>query len=416
MKQKHIHWSDLHGYSRLAVEATLGITNLVEAMHHNILRLPKPLGKSATTPTGGVHGAVYTVLQKSSSVVYNAIRGATHLVRGGLDDALGHIGSELEHLNSSAQREAVLSILNGVLGDHMAQHHNPLTIPMGFRHQGRALELSPEVLRNTLPDAMDTKGKILILLHGHCMNDLQWTSEGHNHGEVLAQALGYTPIYLRYNTGLHISTNGRTLDGLLETLVQAWPVEVQDICIVGYSMGGLLARSALHYASHSGHHWPQKVRKLLFVGTPHHGSMVERAGNWVDETLQASPYSSALARLGKIRSAGTTDLRYGNLVDQDWAGRDRFAPGPDTRQRLPLPATVQCYAIAAMIAKAPSALHNKWVGDGLVPLHSALGQHRDAQRALGITPERQQVFYGTSHLRLLKHPQVCAQLQRWIAE
>ena len=191
MKQKHVHWSDLHGYSRLAIEATLGVTNLVEAMHHNILRLPKPLGTSVVTPTSGVHGAVYTALQKSSALVYNTIRGVTRLVRGGLDDALGQLGSELEHQNSSAQREAVLSILNGVLGDHMTQHGNPLTIPMGFRHQGRALELSPEALRHTLPAP---KGKILVMLHGHCMNDLQWTSEGHNHGEVLAQALGYTPI------------------------------------------------------------------------------------------------------------------------------------------------------------------------------------------------------------------------------
>jgi hypothetical protein len=51
----------------------------------------------------------------------------------------------------------------------------------------------------------------------------------------------------------------------------------------------------------------------------------------VDLILGVSAYTAPLARLGKIRSAGITDLRYGNLVDEDWAGRDRFAGGGDRR-------------------------------------------------------------------------------------
>ncbi|OGB33867.1 MAG: hypothetical protein A3F78_13585 [Burkholderiales bacterium RIFCSPLOWO2_12_FULL_61_40] len=413
MKKTHIHLSDIHGYSQLAVEATLGVTDLVEAMHHNILRLPLPFGTANAAPAGAVHGAVYTVLQKTSGLVYSAIRSITKQVGGGLDAALERLRPELDHVNSSSERAAIISVLNGVLGDHMRTHNNPLTITMAFRHGGEVLELSQASLESALPQA---QGKILVLLHGHCMNELQWTRHGHNHGEALAAALGYTPMYIRYNTGLHISQNGRTFANLLEELVAAWPVPVQEVCLVGYSMGGLVARSAFYYGAQAQHSWLRQVRKLLFVGTPHHGSMVERAGNWVDVALEASPYSQALSRLGKIRSAGTTDLRHGNLLDEDWVGRDRFAPAADPRKPQKLPSNVQCYAIAAMIAKEHGELSGNLVGDGLVPLKSALGQHRDRQRALDIPQERQRVFYGTTHLGLLESKAVCEQLQTWMAQ
>jgi pimeloyl-ACP methyl ester carboxylesterase len=413
MKKKHVHLSDLHGYSRLAIEATLGVTDLVEAMHHNILKLPLPFGKTAKEPRAGVHGAVYKVLQKSSGLVYDSVRGVTKLVGGGLDAALSHLEPELAHLNSSDERAAIVSILNGVLGDHMTAHDNPLTIQMGFRREGKPLNLTPDALANAIPNP---QGKVLILLHGHCMNELQWRRNGHDHGEVLAAANGYTPMYLRYNSGLHISKNGRAFADLLEEMVRAWPVPVEEICIVGYSMGGLVARSAFHYGTQAQHGWLQYVHKLMFVGTPHHGSMVERAGNMVDLALEVSPYSEALSRLGKIRSAGTTDLRHGNLIDEDWEGRNRFAHAADQRQLSQLPAGVHCYAIAAMIAKEHCEVRGKLFGDGLVPLKSALGHHQDEDRALTFPEGHRKVFYGMTHLGLLDSPEVCAQLQSWIAE
>ena len=106
--------------------------------------------------------------------------------------------------------------------------------------------MSKEALAAAIPDV---QGKVLLMLHGHCMNELQWRRKGHDHGKVLAAANGYTPMYLRYNTGLHISQNGRALADLLEEMVQAWPVPVREISVLGYSMGGLVARSALHYGT-----------------------------------------------------------------------------------------------------------------------------------------------------------------------
>ncbi len=414
IKTRHIHWSDLHGYSRLAIDATLGVTDLVEAMHLNILRLPQPFTTARGKQRKQSHGPVHSVVRKATGLVYGSVRGVTRLVGTGLDAALGRLQPELEHIQSSKVRAAVLSILNGVLGDHMTTRNNPLTITMGWRYQGQALASNTEALRQALPQAT---GRILVMLHGHCMNELQWTTgSGHNHGDILAEHNGFTAMVLRYNTGLHVSQNGRALADQLEQLIKAWPTPVQEICIVGYSMGGLLARSAFYYGALAQHGWMQQVRKLIFVGSPHHGSMLEQAGNLVDIALEVSPYSEALARLGKIRSAGTTDLRYGNLIDEDWAGRDRFAAGADPRQPIPLPDQVQCYAIAAMIAKEHSDLGGKLVGDGLVPLKSALGQHHDSSRALVFAPDRQKVFYGMTHLGLLDSRAVYEQMQTWLAE
>lgn len=412
MKTSHIHLSDIQGCSQLAVQATLGVTDLVQAMHETILRQPWPLGKGSTHAPSGVHGVVYQVLVRSSGFVYDTVRSITRLVGNSVDTALTYLQPELIHPDSSRRRDAMVSLMNGVLGDHMKAHGNPLTIPMSLHHGGKALEITRDSLAATIAQP---SGKVLLLLHGHCMNDLQWCRHGHDHGEALAAANGFTPVYLRYNTGLHISENGRAFADLLEQLVHEWPVPVQELCMVGYSMGGLVARSAFHYGTKARQGWPGRVHRLFFLGTPHHGSMLEQAGNVLDKSLEISPYSHALSRVGKIRSAGTTDLRHGNLVDEDWAGRNRFAHFADQRAVSQLPTRVKCYAIAAMISQKHSELHGQLVGDGLVPVKSALGQHRNSARALNIPPEQQRVFYGMNHLQLLDSEAVYDQLQQWMA-
>lgn len=413
MKRPHLHLSDFQGYGQLAINAVVGITDLVEAMHHTILSLPMPLGKPGTKPTTGVHAAVYKGLEGSSALVYGTIRRITIAVGRGLNSTLEYFHPERDPVDSSSERTAMISIVNGVLGDHLHAHGNPLTLGMTFRQDGIPLELTRPALASAIASP---SARILVLLHGHCMHEMQWRRNGHDHGQVLAAENDYTPMYLRYNTGRHISENGRCLAGLLEELIKNWPTPVQELCIVGYSMGGMVARSAFHYGKEAGHDWVPRVKKLFFVGTPQHGSMLEQAGNMVDKALELSPYSHALSRLGKIRSAGTTDLRHGNLIDEDWAGQDRFAHARDQRHISQLPKNVKCYAIAATIAKEPGEVWGQLVGDGLVPLKSALGKHRDKNRSLNMPAEQQRVFYGMSHLALLDSQAVCAQLQQWIKQ
>ncbi len=402
-KPRHVHAADLRGLGRLAVDATLGITGIVETMHHNISLVPPPLGKATHKPTKGITG-----------LVYRSIRGVTRLVGGGVDLALANLASLVGEEPSSPAREAVLAALNGVLGDHLAESGNPLAIPMRLRRDGKALVLRKPHLAKAVPEPT---GRILLLVHGLCRSDLQWKRNGHDHGAALAAEPGirppFTAVHLHYNTGLHVSTNGRELAGLVESLVRAWPVPVEEIAIVAHSMGGLVARSALHYGAQARRKWPGLVRKVVFLGTPHDGAPLERGGNWVNVVLDKSPYTAAFARLGKLRSAGITDLRHGSLRDEDWAGQDRFSA--TKRRFVPLPEGVECYAAAASLARKGAGLRERFLGDGLVQVPSALGQGRTPRTALGIPPARQWVGYGINHLDLLDDRDVYQRLRAWLS-
>jgi len=401
-KTSPIHPSDVLGFSRLAIDATAGLTDLVEAMHLNIARKPGILGTPAEGQTGGITGLVYA-----------SIRAAAGLIGSGIDALLSPLIPLLGPRNSPPGREAVLAALNGAMGDYLVETRNPLAIGMRLRHDGKPLTLARRALAPAIPRCSKPGHKLLILAHGLCMSDVQWTRKGHNHGAALARDLGYTPIHLHYNSGLHISTNGRAFSDLVENLFDQWPVPLDDFAIIGHSMGGLVARSAYRYAVAAGYDWPERLRKIVFLGTPHHGAPLERGGAWVNAFTGLSPYTAAFARLGRIRSAGITDLRYGNLLDDDWTGRDRFRPTPDLRFVLPLPEKVECYAMAA--AKGTKARRlTSLVGDGFVPVDSALGRHKDPRRSLAFPESRQWVGYGMSHFDLLSDPAVYEQIRQWL--
>ena len=402
--------TDLRGAAQLATQATLGVARVAEGVHQSVLGTLGAKGRTATDhppQTTGITG-----------LVYSAVRGITTLVGKTADTALRALTPLLESADAeppeSPQRAAVVAALNGVLGDHLAATGNPLATPMTLRFNGQVLEASQ------MPAHAAVNGKLLIVLHGLCMNDLQWEHTAANgqptsHAAALAEALGYTPVFVRYNTGLHISVNGAALSEKLNQLVSQWPVAVESITVLAHSMGGLVARSACATAEASAAPWQVLLKTMVFLGTPHHGAPLERAGNWVDVVLGSTPYSRPLAKLGQLRSAGITDLRYGLVQESDWLGHDRFRRQPDRRTHLPLPEGVACYAVAATVAKPRSLLAERLVGDGLVPLHSALGRHDDAARTLHFAKHRQAVVYRLNHMELLSSPVVRDQLVAWLA-
>lgn len=396
----HGNAADLRGIARLTTAAVAGVVDMVEAMHHNIAVIPRLVAKPPQDQATGI-----------AHLVYRSIHRTVGLVGGGFDVLLGRLGPLLGERSTWPGREPLLAALNGVLGDYLAAADNPLAIPMSLRRQGRALPRERDALAAAIPQA---GGKVVVLVHGLCMSDLQWTRQGHDHGAALARDFGYTPVYLHYNSGLHISTNGRAFADELEALVRAWPVPMTELTVIGHSMGGLVARSAVHYGTRAGHAWPRRLDNLLFLGTPHHGAPLERGGNWVDILLGASRYSAPLARIGKIRSASITDLRYGSLVDEDWQGRDRFARKADSRVHVPLPEEVASFAIGGTTGKTTRGLSSRLLGDGIVPLASALGRHRDPRRALAFEASRQWVAQGTHHLDLLCATDVYAQIGQWL--
>lgn len=387
---------DLRGLGRLATDGVVGVAELVEAMHAAITHLPAVIGRPAPVSTTGLTG-----------LVYRGIRGTTRLVGSGVDGALAMLAPLLRAGMPFAQREAVLAALNGVLGDHLQASANPLAIGMQFRCDGVALPATRQSLKKRLPDAT---GKLLVQVHGLCMNDLQWRHGGHDHGAALQLALGFTPVQLHYNTGRHISSNGSELARRLDALVRAWPVPLDEIVLLCHSMGGLVARSALETAFARQLGWSRVPLRIAFLGTPHHGAPLERAGSWFDMLIGLTPYSAPFQRLGRIRSAGIQDLRHGNLRDADWQHGSEHGLS-DQRAPMTLPAGVRAYAIAATTARADAT---RLRSDGLVPVDSALGKHPDRRLALRIPATRRWIAHGVNHLDLLGDQGVYQRLERWL--
>ena len=355
----------LRGAGRLATAAVTGITDLVEAMHAEIARPPLTAQRQRTS---GITG-----------LVYRSVRGVTGIVGGGLDLALGALTPLLGQADP-ARASAALAALNGVLGDYLEATANPLATPMGLH-----------------PLVDGATGPPLVLLHGLCMNEAQWRRQAGEEGADFPAALarlGYRPLGLRYNSGLAIWRNGAELAALLDELPG-------PLTLLGHSMGGLVARSAIAQAGRR--RWPRRLQALVTLGTPHLGAPLERGGQQVQRLLAVSAYARPLAALAARRSAGIRDLAHASLLEAD-AG---------VASRVPLPDGLPCYAIAATTAKRPTGPPARWLGDGLVPVASALGQHREAARRLAFTDTA--LFTGMGHLALQTDPAVLQQLLRWLA-
>jgi len=377
-RRDHVRLSDLHGLQRLAVDATLGVADLVEAMHRTVTDVPFVVGEARGQRTRGITG-----------LAYKSVRGVTRAVGSVADLILGFLAQVVPSAGSSPQREAALAVLNGVLGDRLAATANPLAIEMSVRKAG----VSVAIARADLAAAYaQPRHDVAVFVHGLCMNDLSWSRGGHDHRVALARDLGFTPVCIRYNTGLPIVANGRELSSILEALVREWPVRLDRLVVVGHSMGGLVARSACDHASLVRHGWVGQLDSLVFLGTPHLGAPLERAGAWIDYLVAISPYTAPFARLGKLRSAGIKDLRHGRARDA---------------QATLLPSGVRCYAVAASTQRPPRRTNGHLRGDGLVPVRSALG--------VALPATRKWVAFGTGHLELMSSPDVYARMRSWLA-
>jgi pimeloyl-ACP methyl ester carboxylesterase len=275
-----------------------------------------------------------------------------------------------------------------------------------------ALTLEPAALAEALPQA---NPHLVILVHGLSLSELGWSRKGNpSIGDRLQDELDYTALYLRYNTGRHISTNGRQFAQMLEQLCEAWPVPVESLSLIGHSMGGLVIRSASWYAGESRYRWLARLRRVVCLGTPHHGSPLERAGHAFDLAMQKLPYTEPLA-FGRHRSAGIKDLHHGDLLDQDWQEHHPRRPRQDRRQAVPLLEGVEYYFAAATLGRHRHDPLGYLLGDLLVRLDSAVGSHKDDLRRLAINPENCRVFHEKNHFDLLDDKRVHQQIIDWFS-
>jgi pimeloyl-ACP methyl ester carboxylesterase len=312
----------------------------------------------------------------------------------------------------SRLQDDVVAALSGAVGDRMAARRNPLAIRFGVYQHGQRLRLDPAGVEAAFPRATP---RIAVFLHGLCGNENVWQmfhqpgdAQTDPYGERLARDLGYTPVYLRYNSGLHISHNGRLLSRTLDKLLAAWPLAVDDLVLVGHSMGGLVARAGAEAARRHDARWLEALSQILCLGSPHLGAPLEKAVHLATNLMKRLPLSRPVANLLDARSLGIKDLRWGYTTDDEWRGRDPDAFWTaDRQQYAPLPG-VRYRFLGTCIHEDPEHPVSRAIGDGLVRVPRSL--------ALDIAGADGALRSALHHLRLLNHPDIYAQVRSWIGD
>jgi pimeloyl-ACP methyl ester carboxylesterase len=353
------------------------------------------------------------------AIVHNAI---SDLVYDSLGLAARHLPPAVASMAATAAEDdppldehpraaELIAALNGIYGDELAARDNHLATTMAPRVGGRAVPLTRAALDAAYPRPTN---RIAVFVHGLCQTEQSWRrpprpSEHPDerwYGDRLAEDLGYTPIAIRYNTGLHISTNGKALDALLTGLVEAWPVPVRRVALIGHSMGGLVVRSACHY----GGEWTRLVRQVVCLGSPHLGADLEKGVNAASWAMAKLRETRAVANFLNLRSDGIKDLRFGALREEDWQSADPDAMLRDHCGDVPFLPHARYHFVAT--SAAPTAV-GKLVGDYLVRPASAAGRGRSRQ--VPFADEDGLVLTGLHHFDLLNHPRIYERLHEWLA-
>lgn len=405
---------DIEGLGGLAAQALSAGTGLVRAMHEGIASRPLGILGAPAAPVRLLHDGV-------SRAVYGAVGGGLATGSRAAGRALAPLaGGERrgEAIADSPRGSLALGIVNGLYGDHLSARREPLAVEMQLRHGGREVARAERSLAHAYPDAT---GRLALFAHGLFCDERAWRAfapagpHGRRAGYAgrLRAELGFTPLMLRYNTGLHVSENGARLADMLEELLAGWPVRVSEIALVGHSMGGLVVRSACHYGERAGQSWVGRVRHVFSLGSPHLGADLEKGMNVLSHAFRRLPETRGLAALLNARSAGIKDLRYGACVEEDWSAVED--PDEFLRDRcgeVPFLAGAHYYFIAASVSEGPLG---SLLGDLLVRIPSASGRGDGRSRRISFQAGNGRELHGLHHMDLPGHPAVYEQLRTWLA-
>jgi pimeloyl-ACP methyl ester carboxylesterase len=390
---------------RLGFEELRGFTESVGTMERDIAgRAFRHVPLSA--PIKFVHDAV------AGSVV-GALGGAASAAGRGAETLVGRRPVPGRPLSSTLPGGMGLAVLNGLVGDRLEREESPLRQPMSIRVGGLPVPPQRAALAEAFPRATQ---RLVVFVHGLMGEEHGWLLGRRlgreDYGTRLARDLACTPVYIRYNTGRHISENGRSLAELLEAVVDAWPVEVEEVALVGHSMGGLVSRSACHFAALDDEAWVRTVRHVVSLGSPHLGAPLEQAVHMASYAFGRLPETRMLSSFLRRRSSGIRDLRQGSLVDEDWRDRDPEALRAAACQEVPLlEGATHCF-VSATVTRSPRHPLGRVVGDTLVLVPSATGRSRT--RVLGFEDEHGLHVGATNHIALLNHPAVYEKLHAWL--
>jgi pimeloyl-ACP methyl ester carboxylesterase len=387
----------------LAGEAAAGAARQIHELHTGIAaRVWSRVGPAAL-PVKLAHDRIARGAYSAASDLTGSV------VRAAANAASRAQSPDAPSIERTPAGRVVVSALNGAFGDTLVRRGNPLALRMAVRRKGRDLDITRPELRRAYPNA---KPRLAVFVHGLCETDEAWKLGAGRHvpyGHRMEIELGYTPVYLRYNTGRHISENGRELATLLDELVASWPTEVHEITLVGHSMGGLVGRSACHYGADSA--CVAKVRHVFTLGTPHRGAPLEQAANAASAALARLPETRPMARALNLRSSGIKDLRYGYLVDECWMDQDCDAYLRNTSKEIPFLPTARHYFICATLTREADATVGRIIGDLLV-LQPSAWAHEGRGKRMRFPIEHYYHLGQANHFDLLNHPAIFDQMRR----
>ena len=373
-------------------------------MHRSISARLFRLGGAEIQPVARVY-------QTTTGAIYESVRGLGWLVGSAM--SLGATVAQRRRpvpaLWNSGPGSRVQAIANGVWGDHFVSIDSPLSIEMAFRGQdGNSMD--PD-LAPVGPNSVRPGRRLAVLIHGLAETEAIWRRAHVGGGEDsgLAASLsvdGFTPLLLRYNTGCSISENGRALAALLDRVTAAWPVVIDEIALVGNSMGGLVARSALQEGRDRRLEWTTAVQRLITVGSPHLGSPLEKLAAGASRAFRFAPETRPLSQFLESRSEGIKDLHSGAIND-DEAQADGFTEHFVSLQ----PSGVEHHFIAGVVTANVEHPVGKMVGDLIVSAASATGRGR----VRSVEAKESVVLGGRRHFDLAGDPDVIAQIREWLS-
>ena len=414
------------GFLDLVFDLVDETTGLVERTHDKVVRrsvdrwVPTAEAKAAvgvvTEIEGAISGGVFRSIRIVNGITRTTVSAAVNVAEAGLEVESGFDGLATPVASNAAGTPSwyvdyLQASINGFWGDYLNRRGSDLDLGMTLRKDGRVVALTPDAMCTAYPQAT---GKVCVFVHGLATTEWLWSLDAEEHygdpdvtfGTRLRDDLGYTPVYVRYNSGRHISENGRALATLLTEAFEAYPVPVEEVALVGHSMGGLVARSAAHYAHEHGEPWAKSLRHVACIGAPHLGAPLEKAIHVLSGVLRNVEAAGAQvpAELLDARSAGVKDLRYGYTVDEEWAGRDPDAVFDNARRNVPLVDGVGYYFLAATASRDLEHPLGHLVGDLLVRVPSASGADPEPARRIHFADGA--VFPGKTHVQITSHPEV----------
>ncbi|MFC4128529.1 lipase family alpha/beta hydrolase [Nocardia rhizosphaerae] len=395
--------AEIQALTRLAGDEFVGAVDGIAAIHRAIS------DRVFAAVRAGV-GPAATPVQR----VHDAITDGVYAVIGGTGFVVGEVASAVQVSGVPAPSRTVwgagaLAALQGLIGDELEDEAPILASPMTFRVDGAPVPPEQLAAHYAVPTT-----RLVVHVHGLVETEHAWRLGGRPaYGERLDVDLGYTPIFVRYNTGLHISENAALLSVLLARLVAAWPLPVHEICLLGHSMGGLVARGACQLADTAGESWVRAVRQVVCLGSPHLGAPLEQAVHYAAAALHRLPETRPLATLLRRRSAGIRDLRHGSLVDEDWRDLDAETLRRRAVREVPLLAGADHYFVTATVTRSPRHPLGRIIGDGLVLIGSGSGRGRTRRIGLGGVDGLH--VPGAHHFSLLNHEAVYLALHTWLS-